>query len=377
MPGGEILQHAVQLAAGQSYLFLFNFKGPPVAGTLVISGRNFWREYPLPASGSEFAFGIGGDRSSAIGLHVPAESGPESVAMRFVSANGSAARAIFADLGIISYSSVNLPFHLISLLPFTVEVNAPRGGWIETPRIFIPGYHATLDGRDLAPERSPDGLVMVRVPSGHSVMALRYDGPPLLRIAFWTSLAAWFGLPAVWLGRAWLPGAAGALIRLHVGGGLFRRGRQRVDRYALPVAVVGFYASIALLGYCNFRRAQALAAANHQRIVPVHFPAGRSGDTVELAALKNPVLTGRLLATYLDRTHIRLQLVQPDGRRSSSGPIFVNFIAEQKIECAQLPGGVRCLFFNNQLIWRSDDLQLPLRDPHGSSGVARNDGDST
>jgi hypothetical protein len=363
VPGGAVLQRELQLAAGQSYLLLFNFKGPPEPGTLVISGRNFWREYPLPASGGELAFGVGGDRSSAIGLHVPSGSGDESVAMHYVAASGSTVRQIFADLEIVAYSSTDLPFRLVSLLPYRVEVNAPQGGWMETPRIFIPGYQASLAGHAVAPERSPDGLVMLRVPPGRSVIELRYAGTPLLRAAFWISFSAWLALFGLGLARSWLPSGA-SLARLP--GSVRERFRLRQPefiRMAVPGAVAGFCLSTALLSYCNFRHAQEIKARNDQLVFTLHFPEGRAGDTVELQRLANPNVTGTLLATYLDRNHVRLQFVQRDGTRSTSGALLVNFLAEQKIECGRLPAGVNCLFFNNRLIWRSDEKKLPARSP--------------
>ena len=350
VPGGAILQPELQLPEGRNYVFLFNFKGPPEPGTLVVSGHNFWREYPLPSSGGELAFGIGGDRSSVIGLHVPAEGGPESVAMRYVAASGSAARPLHADLGIVSYASADLPLRLLSLQPYRVEANAPHGGWLETPRIFIPGYQASLDGQAAAPERSPDGLVMLRVPPGKSTIELRYDGTTYLRVAFWMSFAGWLLLALVALVRSRLAIVSGLTARTRQAAQRWQAAWPRLAQAALPTVLAGLYLSTALLAYCNFRRARALEAARNQLVFTLHFPKGKEGDTVELKRLENKNATGSLYASYLNRDHVRLQFVQPDGTRSTSDALLVNFQAEQKIECTQLPGGVDCLFFNNRLI---------------------------
>jgi hypothetical protein len=90
-----------------------------------------------------------------------------------------------------------------SLLPlrFTVETSED-GCYVETCRCYIPGYHATVNGRPVRPIMSPDGQVMLPVPRGCSEVELRYTGAPVIRITFWLSAIAWLGFFTWLAGRA-------------------------------------------------------------------------------------------------------------------------------------------------------------------------------
>ena len=46
----------------------------------------------------------------------------------------------FADLWLIPYEPSTLPLRMISLIPYRVEARSKSGGWLETSRIFLPGY---------------------------------------------------------------------------------------------------------------------------------------------------------------------------------------------------------------------------------------------
>jgi len=98
------------------------------------------------------------------------------------------------------------------MTPYRVHVRTARGGWLETPRIFIPGYRGRVAGRPSLPERSPDGLVMLPVPSGESDVELSYEGTPILLASFWISLLAWGAALVCWPRRHWLENA----IRAHL-----------------------------------------------------------------------------------------------------------------------------------------------------------------
>ena len=198
VPGGAILESDVRLGPGGTALLVFDFKGPAIPGTLVVSGQHLWREYPLPESSVWRDGGAGLNHDTLVGLHVPETAAPDSVAMRFVAAAGGAPRPVAADLTVIFYRSDDLPLRLDSEIPLRLKVHSPRPAWVETPRIFIPGYRALVAGAALAPERSPDGLVMIRVPAGESEIELDYAGTPWLRRSFWLSLSAWGLLLIAW-----------------------------------------------------------------------------------------------------------------------------------------------------------------------------------
>jgi hypothetical protein len=67
----------------------------------------------------------------------------------------------------------------------------------------IAGYKATVDGVPAGIAHSPDGLVMVMVPAGSTIVELRYTGSLLLRATFWTSFAGWLLLPGAFLRWLW------------------------------------------------------------------------------------------------------------------------------------------------------------------------------
>jgi hypothetical protein len=81
-----------------------------------------------------------------------------------------------------------------SWTPYRARVTSTGEAWLETPRIFIEGYRAWVDGNPVEASRSPEGLVMIPVPAGASVAELSYQGPFVLRLAYWTALAGWIGL---------------------------------------------------------------------------------------------------------------------------------------------------------------------------------------
>ena len=86
----------------------------------------------------------------------------------------------------------DLPLRLASLMPLKVNLQDPSpAGVLETPRMFIPGYTARVDGRATAVQRLPDGLVGVPLPAGAREVVVEYPGPFGLRGLYYAALAAW------------------------------------------------------------------------------------------------------------------------------------------------------------------------------------------
>jgi hypothetical protein len=202
---GAEIRPPLSLAPGWSYLLNFAFKRVPPSGTLVVVGRSFYGEYPLPSLGRSKAFGAVSGENSSVVISVPGGTS-ETVSIRFVTATATMLPAAFAELEVVPYHPEDLPFHIVDLVPLRIRARTAGEGWLETSRIFIPGYQARVDGKPAQFARSPDGLVMIRVPAGESSVELGYPGSPLLRASFWVSLAGWLLAPFVWL--AWMrPGA--------------------------------------------------------------------------------------------------------------------------------------------------------------------------
>ena len=64
-----------------------------------------------------------------------------------------------------------------SLIPYRATVRSPEAALLETPRMFVPGYAATVNGAPVAVRKSAEGLVAFPVPQGESRVELRFAGP--------------------------------------------------------------------------------------------------------------------------------------------------------------------------------------------------------
>jgi hypothetical protein len=193
-PGVLKLSPTLHLAPGRRYEVEFEFSSRHYAGLLQFAGNTFYREYLLPSSGEKFSFGSGPENSRILPLWTTSPAG-DDVTLRFIPAAGRPAD--FAEFGRFRSREIDPQMRRVqvqSWLPFRARVRSPRSAWLETPRVFIPGYVATVDGHPVAVQRSPQGLVMVAVtPSAHD-LELRYVGPALLRASYYLSLAAWLSL---------------------------------------------------------------------------------------------------------------------------------------------------------------------------------------
>lgn len=183
-----------RLQPGRHYVLDLRFNHPHATGVLLINGPGLGRVQGLPTYGEKFAFGSGADASPLLPLHT---SGPEpiEVALQFASqpADPSAAPLDLRNFGRYRWLEVDLaalPIRVTGWIPYQAEVDAPPGMWLETPRMFQPGYRATVNGQAVTPEKSPEGLVAVPVPAGRSTVTLTYRPPLLLLAGYWLSATA-------------------------------------------------------------------------------------------------------------------------------------------------------------------------------------------
>jgi hypothetical protein len=198
-PGVLDLSPPLRLEPGQRYELVLAFGSHDFQGILQLVGREFFREYALPMSGESLGFGSRRANSHAIPLWTTNPAGDE-VALRFIPTASGARVTDFADFGSYTLEQVDpsrLPVEITSLMPFRATVRSSAPAWLETLRMFMPGYAATVDGRPADVRPSPDGLVMVRVAPGVHAVELRYAGPLPLRLSYWAALATWAGLATV------------------------------------------------------------------------------------------------------------------------------------------------------------------------------------
>lgn len=178
------------LEPNKRYVLELHFSHPTVSGVLLVTGQGIHRIYALPLHGERLAFGSGPESSPLLPLFTSSRT-PVDVRLRFVAQPETAIS--LREFGSYRFTEIDpqsLPVRVTSWIPYQAEVTAPADTWLETPRMYQRGYRAFVNGTELAPVASPEGLVAVPVPAGHSSVRLQYDAPGRLRISFWISLAA-------------------------------------------------------------------------------------------------------------------------------------------------------------------------------------------
>jgi len=90
----------------------------------------------------------------------------------------------FADVVRSHYQPAEALIRVDSLQPYRVTAKLLEPGWIETSRVWLPGYQAVLDGKPIEHKTSHRGLTMVSAQPGKHQLELRYVGTTKLWIAF-------------------------------------------------------------------------------------------------------------------------------------------------------------------------------------------------
>ncbi len=193
------LSPALTLAPGGHLLLRFEFLPKTYEGWLIVRGPHTYREYQLPDSGWQGAFGVHPERSKTISLWNSGAE-PEEVKLSFQRSAAGGEFGDFARLFVSHYRPELAPVRTLSLQPYKVEVAMPAAGWLETPRTYLPGYVARVDGREAEAGLSPRWLMWVPLDEGTHVVELNYRGTLLFRCTWWLSVAAWVAT-LVWLVR--------------------------------------------------------------------------------------------------------------------------------------------------------------------------------
>ena len=201
------LAPALWIEPGRRYVLGLKFRTPPFAGVLVLDGDHFRREYPLPSAGEARGFGMKAGNDPSIALWTTNPEGTE-IRLSLVGLSGPGA---FAEFELREVDTGSFPVELGEFLPLSGRVRASEPVWLETPRRFIPGYEAAIDGRKARVANSPEGSVMIETPAGEHEFRLSYAGTPLLRAAFWTSFLTGWALALCVLG--WLASRAISQLR--------------------------------------------------------------------------------------------------------------------------------------------------------------------
>lgn len=190
----------VDLPPGRRLQLYLRFR-TPVTGILQLEGTTFFREYQLPQSGDAAAFGLLPGNATQIAVWTTGPSA-ERVRIRLIAADESGVpsdRQGYAQFMLREQQDA-APVELVTLSPLVVRTRSDRPLLLETPRMFTPGYRASVNGSPARISASPDRLLAVAVPAGENTVDVGYRAPWPLALAYGTTCAGWLTL--VLLGTA-------------------------------------------------------------------------------------------------------------------------------------------------------------------------------
>ena len=204
----------ITVEPGEHVLLRFEFDpNHAYNGYMIFTSEHTYREYHLPDSGRDKAFGVGGARTSVLSLWNSGKTAEHyQLSVSRESGNDlNADGGLFANLSISEFDPKALPIRLDSFIPYRTSVSTDTGGWLETFVLYLPGYRARLDGNPVAVAGSSEGLAEVRVPPGNHTVELRFVGTRRLWLAASLSAAGWMALCAFWIRRVRLTARPAAL----------------------------------------------------------------------------------------------------------------------------------------------------------------------
>ncbi len=125
---------------------------------------------------------------------------PETISLRYypdpnsplpsTSDDPTADVSIFAEVQLTRYTPDIQQIKILSFIPLRLQVNASNQAFLESFRLWIPGYQAQVNGRPVVPQKSPDGLIMIPISRGENTVTLEFRGPWFVRYSTWISLAS-------------------------------------------------------------------------------------------------------------------------------------------------------------------------------------------
>jgi hypothetical protein len=195
-PGILDLSPILHISPGLRYKLQFDFPKEDIRGVLQLVGHSLFREYTLPSSGEALAFGSGRGNSRSVDLWTSDPSG-DDVQVRFIPTMAGAKPSDFAQFGTFALSELASSTESVSvqsLVPFTADVRSETAALVETPRVYMPGYHAAIDGHDAPVTESHQGLASIPVQPGDHTVSLWSAGTALLRLSYWAAVCAWVGI---------------------------------------------------------------------------------------------------------------------------------------------------------------------------------------
>lgn len=326
------LPHRFTLRPGTRYRLAFKFLAPPGNAVLQLRGASLFREYSLPAAGGSRGFGMQPGNNARITLWT-AQAMPEDIQLRLVvpgMKDSPWQGRPFAGFNFERVEPSALPVELQSLQPLRCRVTAIEAGYLETPRMFILGYEASVNGRPVRAQPSPDGLLMLPVPAGESRVELRYVGPSVVRWSFWLACVGWTGLAAWGFLNAGPAGWREAAVR--PAGLLLQRGRGSLAA-TTRMRLIGILCAMTVFSGTIF--GWKMWSADRAAIGPIRIrfvlPRGETNRQQPLLVTGRPQAGTFIYAVYLDADHIRLGVDIWGVFGYQTEPIKVDYFADHEL----------------------------------------------
>lgn len=195
-----------EVQPGETLLLRFEFDpGSNCAGWLILSSERCYQEHELDPAFEGYGFGAGPYASRTIAV---TNSGPhvEHFTMRMKTGAGNnlpTDGGTWGKVHISRYDPDAAPLKIESLRPYRARVVMPERGFLETPRQWLAGYRATVDGVPVAPVRLPSGMLGVPLAAGRHDVVVKFTGSARLWLGLGVSFAAALGVLVTWLGGDW------------------------------------------------------------------------------------------------------------------------------------------------------------------------------
>jgi hypothetical protein len=190
------LEPRLRIEAGKEYRLRFRFLAPEFTGFLLLNGEQMARDYVLPHDLGAKGFGMSPGNNPEITLFTTSVQ-PEHVQLLITAAAADTPWTDFADFTLEEIDRSTLPLQIVRLVPdFECRFDAPQDCWLETPRMYMEGYIATVDGKPVQVASSLESMVMAAVPAGRHTLQLRYVGSPWLHRTFWLAVWGWVAVAA-------------------------------------------------------------------------------------------------------------------------------------------------------------------------------------
>jgi hypothetical protein len=328
------LADPLTLAAGSAVILRFDFEGSHPDGELQFLGEHLHDSYVLPQSGLSKAFGSEPGNARALVLE-NSTAAPEHVSLVFLRRSGNRPGVRFGRVSVEPLAESTRAVRLDSLVPLHVHVSAGAGGYLESPRLFVPGYRAIVDGRPAPVWKSSSGLVAVHLDRGEHDVILAYPGGRLLRWTFFGTAFAWLvAIGAVgnqeFINRSIAPAVRAA--RRNLLGRIRDRGRPGWAAWFPPALGV-----VALAAFLAWYGPSAPAAPAGYRLV-LRLPFVVPGATEPLLTSGRPGAGDFIYVTYIDGTHLVVGHDKWNFGGARSRPFVVDPERDQTLE-VDLGGG--------------------------------------